>query len=156
MSRVGVIGECVESSYSTDRNGYPQKYCSTRKGPTRLTRWIWERYYDVSLTSKQHLLHSCDNVKCIKLDHLRIGTHKDNMQDRVERNPRHGERNPGAKLTDTQAKEILLDNRTSPHVAKDYGVTPQAIRSLRQGRRFSHLKEQDMQPVRIQATRGNA
>ena len=155
MSRVGVIGDthCIESEYSCDRKGYPQKYCNRRGHATRHGRWLWEQEYEVELTSEQHLLHSCDNVKCVNLEHLRVGSHQENMADRRERNPYHGERNPKAKLTDKQARAILLDARTSPHVAAEYGVTPQAIRLVRQGRHFTHLQEQNMQPQRQQATK---
>lgn len=147
-------GDCETSHYSKDRNGYPQKYCNRRKKSTRLVRVLWESLYEVELTSNQHLLHSCDNPWCINLGHIRVGTHQDNMDDRKERNPYHGERNPVAKLTDKQAAEILLDERTSPHVAEDYDVTPQCIRFIRQGRNFAHLEEQDMQPVRYQLKKG--
>ena len=173
MSRVGVIGDsgsitrrtggtsimrddCINWKYSLDRNGYAQLRCKRRKKSTRAVRVLWEAKYGVELTAEQHLLHSCDNPRCINLDHIRVGTHQDNMADRRERNPFHGERNPMAKLTDLQASEILLDSRTSPHAAEDYNVTPQAIRLIRQGRNFSHLKEQGMQPTRVQARRGRA
>lgn len=148
------MSSCETSPFSKDRNGYPQMYCPRRKKPTRVVRVLWERFNGTELTSEQHLLHSCDNPACINLEHVRIGTHQDNMDDRKERNPYHGERNPMAKLTDKQASEILLDERTSPHVSKDYGITPQAVRLIRQGRHYSHLKEQGMQPIRQQLKKG--
>ncbi len=137
-----------------DSNGYAQAYCPRRKTPTRYVRILYENTYGVELSPEQHCLHSCDNPKCVNLNHIRVGTHQDNMDDRKDRNSYHGGKNPVAKLTDEQAAEILLDVRTSPHVASDYGVTPQAVRLIRQGRRFSQLPEQKMQPHRIQARRG--
>ena len=35
------------------------------------------------LTRWQLVCHRCDNSKCVRLDHLFIGTPKDNMQDKV-------------------------------------------------------------------------
>lgn len=132
--------DCVIWEMSCDRNGYAQKYCPRRKKSTRAVRVFYEQAHGIELTSEQHLLHSCDNPKCVNIEHVRVGTHQENMDDRKERNPYKGERNPAAKITDEQALEILRDPRTSPHVSKDYGITPQAVRLIRQGRRFGHLQ----------------
>lgn len=48
--------------------------------------------------SKKLILHSCDNRKCVKISHLREGTHKDNWNDLVERGKPH-------KLMPFKAKE---------------------------------------------------
>ena len=39
------------------------------------------------ITNNLHVLHNCDNKKCINPNHLRLGTHSDNMTDKYERNP---------------------------------------------------------------------
>lgn len=51
--------------------------------------------------------HKCDNPPCINVDHLELGTHKDNMQDAVKRNRNaKGFMLPHTKLSDEQVKEI--------------------------------------------------
>lgn len=35
------------------------------------------------------VMHSCDNPSCINIDHLSLGTRKDNSQDRIKKG-RHG------------------------------------------------------------------
>lgn len=37
------------------------------------------------IVSGQCILHSCDNPRCVNPDHLREGTHAENMQDMVDR-----------------------------------------------------------------------
>ena len=51
------------------------------------------------------ILHSCDNRKCVNPDHLRQGTHAENMQEAAERgrmrsgkdHPMYGKKNPRPK-----------------------------------------------------------
>lgn len=54
------------------------------------------------------ILHECDNSLCVNPDHLRIGTHQDNMNDMVKRK-RHGagERHNKCKITDAQVLEMI-------------------------------------------------
>lgn len=50
---------------------------------------MMEVKYNKELSSEIMVLHSCDNPTCINPNHLRIGTAKDNAQDREKRG-RHG------------------------------------------------------------------
>lgn len=60
------------------------------------------------------VLHNCDNPMCVNLRHLFLGTHGDNMDDKVMKgrasgptfNPRRGELCPTAKLTWADVREI--------------------------------------------------
>jgi len=39
-----------------------------------------------------NVLHSCDNPKCINASHLFLGTQKENMQDKINKNRDHNKR----------------------------------------------------------------
>lgn len=59
-----------------------------------------------------HVLHHCDNPYCINPDHLFLGTHQDNMDDRDNKGrgvipePSFGEEHPGSKLTQEQVNKM--------------------------------------------------
>jgi len=58
------------------------------------------------------ILHSCDNKNCVNPDHLRQGTHKENMREAAERgrmrsgenHPMYGKKNPRPR----QAKKVFV------------------------------------------------
>lgn len=75
------------------------------------------------------VLHSCDNPPCCNPQHLRTGTHRDNVTDMVERgrsaNMRN-ERSGTAILTDAQVGEIRaswLAGATQAELGRQYGVS---------------------------------
>lgn len=78
------------------------------------------------------VLHACDNPACCNPAHLFPGDHAANMADMVQKKRQTlGERNPQARLSAEQVKEIREKYR--PYVygckklAKEYGVTFGAI-----------------------------
>jgi len=87
----------------------------------------------------KHVCHHCDNPRCVRPDHLFLGTDKDNMADmsRKGRGPGPhflGEDHPMAKLTNRQVEEIKealksykKGDRTIRTLAKKYGVHYQTI-----------------------------
>ena len=47
-------------------------------------RMVWMQEYG-HLRSDEYVLHSCDNPRCINLNHLRVGTAADNTKDMMRR-----------------------------------------------------------------------
>lgn len=53
------------------------------------------------------VMHLCDNPPCYRLDHLRLGTDAENMNDaRSKGRLARGEASPHARLTESQVVEI--------------------------------------------------
>lgn len=92
------------------------------------------------------VLHSpqCTTRLCINPDHLRLGTHDENMTDMENSNVLKGEKNPQSILTESQVLEIKnkVKSRliTYRNIAKEYGVSRQAIKDIALGRTWSWLK----------------
>lgn len=70
-----------------------------------------------------HVLHTCDNRKCVRPSHLFLGTHLDNMEDR-DRKGRciKGTDSHMAKLTDAQVKAIRYLYRNSQLLQREIAV----------------------------------
>lgn len=79
--------------------------------------------------------HTCDNTMCCNPGHLVLGTHADNVADRVIRDrSAKGENNGRAKLSKAQVLLIRGDLTTpKAHLAKQFNVDRKLIRSIQQG-----------------------
>lgn len=93
--------------------------------------------------------HRCDNPKCVNPDHLFLGTHKANVDDRNEKGrqskgPAHqalrqGQRHPQAKLTNEQVLAIRADRRLYREIATDFAIAESTVCNLKRGYRWPHL-----------------
>lgn len=89
-----------------------------------------------------YVLHKCDQPRCVNPDHLRIGTHADNMADKVARNRNArncGEKAGNSKLTEAKILAILSDRRTQTEIAKYYGVTQAQISRIKRRETWRHI-----------------
>lgn len=76
---------------------------------TKAYRFAYERT-NGPVPKGMHVLHRCHNTRCVNPQHLYIGTHQDNMHDRLlaghYTTNASGERHHNAKLTRSEAEEI--------------------------------------------------
>lgn len=89
-----------------------------------------------------HVLHSCDNSYCVNPEHLRLGTHQENMQDREARQrraPPKGTLNGMAKLTEADVIAIRADPRWPRFIAKDWNTPVSTIRKIKYRATWKHL-----------------
>jgi hypothetical protein len=95
------------------------------------------------------LLHSCDNPICCNPGHLRIGTHAENMQDKIDKGRQHtfeSVHSPRAKLTADDVR-FIRSNHTSgggtmnkPQLMEKFSVSLPTIKSVLSGRTYSDVK----------------
>lgn len=96
-----------------------------------------------------HALHGCDNPICVRPSHLRAGTPKQNMDEKVARgrhrtNPRKGDDHRGSKIPDADVvgirAEVASGGRgTTSAIARRYGVAPATITKIVLGRARKHI-----------------
>ncbi len=78
------LGNCrICISHKTVVNGgYP---AIKRNGKCyKMKNYFWEQRYG-KLSIGMCVLHKCDNVACVKLEHMFIGTQADNMRDAIKK-----------------------------------------------------------------------
>ena len=90
-------------------------------------------------TESGFILHTCDNPSCCNPKHLLVGTHADNMADKVAkgRSPDFsGDKGPRAKLTMAQAREIRQlrkDGISARELSQRYELSLPSIKTLLRG-----------------------
>lgn len=82
-----------------------------------------------------HVLHTCDNRKCVNPAHLYLGTDKENGRDRAIRNrAAAGEKSPLAKFPNSLIRKIRFNIATGEKITKEHslkwGVSQRHLRDI--------------------------
>ena len=143
-SNIVVAGECWEWTGSKARWGYGMFAVRISPGvhaSVRAHRLSWA-FANGRHPGDMCICHRCDNTKCVRPDHLFIGTQSENHKDmqRKRRNAR-GSSCGSAVLNEQTAKEALdaLKEHGPRHVARMFGVDHSTIISLRDGKTWKHV-----------------
>lgn len=126
-------------SHVQKKHGHVEIY---RDGKKRLVhRYVYEESFG-EIPEGLVVRHKCDNPNCINLEHLELGTHADNVADRVERQrSAKGSQNGRAKLTDDDVKYIRNDETHNiTQLATMFNVDRKAIRNIKQNKTWKHVK----------------
>jgi hypothetical protein len=99
-------------------------------------RYAWEQI-NGPIPDGMLVCHKCDNPACVNVDHMFLGTHLDNANDRDAKNRRialFGERHGRAKLTVDEVKEIrhLIETGvlTSWTASKKFGINHKTVSDI--------------------------
>lgn len=141
--------ECWEWIGSLESSGYGNLSESGKQNSAHRQAWELEN----EDPGDDWVLHKCDNKKCCNPNHLYLGDHTQNMADAWERglmtpnnnlppaDERGGEREPGAKLTEEEAKEVksMIGDFTQTEIAEKFGITQTTVSRIKLGQTWSHV-----------------
>lgn len=146
------LGPCWIWNGAPDGRGYGQFFADKRKITAHRYSWL---LHNGQIENDLHVLHHCDNTLCVNPSHLFLGTHQDNVDDKVTKDrqargkqcfaPHIGEDNGQAKLTEGIVMEILTmyrygsRSRGTHALGKKYGVSHTLIRYIVKGQSWEHV-----------------
>lgn len=126
-------GECIEPSLRPSwSRGHARHYVSVggRNGEkVRLTRLVW-RYCKGPIGEGLGVLHTCDNPKCINIEHLFLGTQQDNTDDMIAKGRKIDDPEVGArrrKATAHLIKTLRDKGYTDLQITMEYGLSTSTI-----------------------------
>ena len=143
MEKVKKTSTCWEWAGAVDADGRartPMEIASCRT----VARVIYVLF--VGPVGKLHVLHTCDNPICVRASHLFLGTHTDNMQDKVRKGRRphtKGTANPNSKLTESEVLKILKLHKqgySNQEIANKFNISNAAIWFITKGKTWKHLQ----------------
>lgn len=121
-------------------------YGRVGRGKTTLAhRVAWEQEVG-PIPEGKFVRHHCDNPRCVNPKHLFVGTHLDNMRDKVSKGRSAslpGERHPSAKLTAADVLAIRQSSLSSRQLADIYGISPSRARTIKRGQGWACLRRPD-------------
>lgn len=124
-----------------------------KKKRTGAHRYAWAFFNGQPIPEGKMVIHRCNNPICVNPLHLRIGTHLENMADRLVAGhyPR-GEKHFNTKLSDKQAADIFMDPRSCKAIANDYGIDRTVVDNIRSGQTWAHINGGGRSPVHRRVT----
>lgn len=144
-----VKGQCLSwrgaTTFGYGAFGMPVGVGAKRRQRHRANRIAFSVAYDISIPDGMMVLHHCDNRLCINPRHMYLGTHKENMADKVARKRQaSGERIGTSKLTREQVLEIRriyeAGGATLKEIGLRFGVSLQQVFRIGERQCWKHVE----------------
>lgn len=128
---------CVEWQAGRDRDGYGRTRYEKRRMGAHQVAWVLAFG---PIPQGLWVLHDCDNPPCCNPSHLHLGTHAENIAEKVARGRQaRGERAGPAKLNIDAVVEIRSTTTDSRILAARFGVSRILIYMVRTRRLWKHV-----------------
>lgn len=141
---------CWNWTASTNQKGYGR--LKTTEGLISAHRLSYAHYIG-PIDEGMHVLHACDNPRCVNPKHLWLGTNMDNVADCMAKGRvtgylhspvffKKGASNHIAKLTDKKVLDIrkrIANGEEQQALAKEYGVSKACVTKIHFRRTWTHI-----------------
>jgi hypothetical protein len=138
-SKVKKTKNCWVWTDSIAARGYGRLIFDNKPFPAH--RLSWELHYG-KIPGRLCVLHKCDNRRCVRPDHLFLGTRADNVYDMVKKGrgkPCRGETNGRSKLTDNQIREIRSSVLSDYELSISNKISKCEINKIRNKQAWVHI-----------------
>jgi hypothetical protein len=103
-------------------------------------RLSWEMHHG-PIPIGSLVLHHCDQPRCVRPDHLFLGTRADNMADMVAKGRQaRGESHANARLTPDIVKTIRASGEGQLTIARRYKISQPTVSNIRTGRTWASVE----------------
>lgn len=143
---------CWEWQNIIASNGYGVLQVGKVTGPSHYRESVHRfsyRLHKGPIPDNMNVLHRCDNRKCCNPEHLFLGTHDDNMKDKIQKGRQsRGSRAGRAKLTEMDIVMIFAmrdEGLTFAEIAKRFNVARPTIGKIINRITWTHLGREDIQ-----------
>jgi len=130
LTKASKVGDCLECHLQPNAKGYSPVGLGGRSGiKYRAHRLVWE-VMKGPIPQDKFVCHSCDNRRCINVDHLFIGSPKDNTQDMMKKARHKYITHP--KITTKEQVKTIRHLRATGHtlyqIATLFGISIETVR----------------------------
>lgn len=130
--KVEKTSRCWNWTAAKNNKGYGKFWDHTENRLVLAHRFSWRAAGNL-LTNADLVLHNCDNRVCVRPDHLRVGTHHDNMTDALSRDRGHGR----SKLNPSKVRkirELIAHGSLSlSEIGARFSITKAAVAHIKYG-----------------------
>ena len=147
-AKTKLVGSCIEWTAATGY-GYGKFRVRGVDGKWAMPqahRWLYEQVFGPINDRYRVLLHSCDNRRCVALQHLTIGTAAQNVADCIAKGRQAvGTAMPHAKLDEDRVRlirQLARDGWSQRRIADHLGdVSRELVRDILKGKRWKHVED---------------
>lgn len=142
---------CWEVTSHAKTKGYPVIWDNWELKLNYMSRMYYREYFG-EIPEGLVVRHKCDNPSCINPEHLELGTHMDNSNDKISRGRFrqgncHGEKCNFAKLTKEQVLEIRkrhtkrtkTTKSNTKELAKEFNISETTVKDISSRRIWKHI-----------------